>query len=308
LQQLLRKQKASQAHLTEDDIGFTIGPRINAASRMDTPEDAFLLLSTKDESDASVHVAHLEQLNKNRKTAVAQITRELHQRLETMIDKPPVIVMGNPDWRPSLVGLAANKLAEEYNRPAFLWGRDGNGAYKGSCRAGGGMSVVTIMSEVPDIFSEFGGHHASGGFTVLPHYIHELAERLQNAANRLGEAARVVEPIMVDLELTLEQITPGLLRAQRQCGPFGCENPKPIYLLRQVIPKEVAVFGKSQEHTKLTFDTTGIAKEAIAFFRTPEQFAHLPRIDEPILLLVHLEESFFMNRLQTRLRIIEILP
>src|SRR3989338_1393322 len=137
LQQLLRKQKASQQHLTEDDIGFTIGPRINAASRMDTPEDAFFLL----------------------------VTKELHVRMKTIEELPDVLVMGNPDWRPSLAGLAANKLAEEYNRPAFLWGRDGNGVFKGSCRSGGGVSVVKLMNAVPELFHEFGGHHMSGGFS-----------------------------------------------------------------------------------------------------------------------------------------------
>jgi single-stranded-DNA-specific exonuclease len=145
LQQLLRKQKASQQHLTEDDIGFTIGPRINAASRMDTPEDAFLMLATKDVEEAIKRVDHLEGLNLERKSAVAQITKELHKRLELSEELPPIFVMGNPDWRPSLVGLAANKLAEEHNRPAFLWGRDGNGVIKGSCRSGGEISVVKIM-------------------------------------------------------------------------------------------------------------------------------------------------------------------
>jgi single-stranded-DNA-specific exonuclease len=121
LQQLFRAQKAHQAYLTEDDVGFTIGPRINAASRMDTPEDAFWLLAVKDEGEAGARLKHLESLNKARKTAVAQMTREVHQRLGETADIPPVIVLGNPDWRPSLVGLAANKLAEENNRPAFLW-------------------------------------------------------------------------------------------------------------------------------------------------------------------------------------------
>ncbi len=307
LQQLLQKQKASQQHLTEDDIGFTIGPRINAASRMDDPEGAFILLATKDEAEAAARVRQLEQLNQERKIAVAQMTKELHQRLALLENIPPVLVMGNPDWRPSLVGLAANKLAEEYNRPAFLWGRDGNGVYKGSCRAGGGMSVVKIMTEAAAIFSEFGGHHASGGFSVLSEHIHNLNEILQDAMFRLGEMASVVEPVVVDQELALDDIKPTLLAAQKRCGPFGCDNPKPVYLLKMVTPQSVTVFGKSQEHTKLVFATTGMAKEAIAFFRTPEQFAKIPRPQEPLSMLVHLEESFFMNRQQTRLRIIEIL-
>jgi single-stranded-DNA-specific exonuclease len=145
LQKLLRKQKVDPRYLSEDDIGFTIGPRINAASRMDTPEDAFSLLATTDEAEAETRMLHLEKLNTERKSAVAQMTKELHKRLEVKENIPDVFAMGNPDWRPSLVGLAANKLAEEYNRPAFLWGKDGNGMFKGSCRSGGDVSVVRLM-------------------------------------------------------------------------------------------------------------------------------------------------------------------
>jgi single-stranded-DNA-specific exonuclease len=306
LQKLLRKQKASQPHLTEDDIGFTIGPRINAASRMDTPEDAFVLLATTDEVEADTRVSHLEQLNVERKTAVALITRELHHRLEQVIESAPVIVMGNPDWRPSLVGLAAGKLAEEHNRPAFLWGRDGNGSYKGSCRSGGGISVVTLMNAVPELFKEFGGHHMSGGFTVRPDMIHVFPETMFRSYEQVGALAAITEAKRVDMEITLDMITSELLQAQRQCAPFGCENPKPLYLIKQVKPSAVTVFGKGKEHTKLTFATKGLAKEAIAFFRTPEQFSIIPNTEGEYSLLVHLEESFFMNRLQTRLRIVDI--
>lgn len=308
LQQLLRKQKASQQHLTEDDIGFTIGPRINAASRMDTPEDAFFMLATKDEDEARKRVDHLEGLNLERKSAVAQITKELHKRLELFDGLPPIFVMGNPDWRPSLVGLAANKLAEEHNRPAFLWGRDGNGVIKGSCRSGSEISVVKIMEAAPELFIEFGGHHMSGGFSIKEDKIHTFTEGLIKAFVSLGTEATVIEPLLVDIELGLDDFSSSLLRAQRQCGPFGANNHKPLYLIKNVTPKEVSIFGKTKEHTKLTFDTTGIVKEAIAFFRTPEQFKVVPTVEGNFSLLVHLEESFFMNRLQTRLRIVEIIP
>lgn len=308
LQKLLRKQRASQAHLTEDDVGFTIGPRINAASRMDNPEDAFFMLATTDEAEAEARVDHLEKLNLERKTAVAQMTKELHKRLDLLVERPPIFVMGNPEWRPSLVGLAANKLAEEHNRPAFLWGRDGNGAYKGSARSGGSLSVVSIMAAAPQLFVEFGGHHMSGGFTIRPESIHTFAEDLQQAFVTTGEAARITLPHQVDMEITLEGITRELVAAQRQCGPFGCDNHKPLYLIRNVQPTEVAIFGKSKEHTKLSFATRGLAREAIAFFRTPTQFSAVPRPHETCTLLVHLEESFFMNRLETRLRIVDILP
>ena len=122
LQKLLRQQRVDLRYLSEDDIGFTIGPRINAASRMDNPEDAFQLLATKDENEAELRVLHLEKLNTERKTTVAVMTKEAHKRLKVLEELPEVLVFGNPEWRPSLVGLVANKLAEEHNRPAFFVG------------------------------------------------------------------------------------------------------------------------------------------------------------------------------------------
>lgn len=306
LKQLLIKQKASQAHLTEDDIGFTIGPRINAASRMDTPEDAFYLLATKDETEAATRVEHLEKLNQARKTAVAQITKDLHKRLELMTEIPAVLVMGHPEWRPSLVGLAAGKLAEEYNRPVFLWGRDGNGALKGSCRSGGNISVVNLMNAIPESFHEFGGHHMSGGFSVKEAMVHTLGEALVGSYEALGALASVALPAQVDMELTLADLTSDLLQAQRQCAPFGLANPKPLYLIKNVIPTDVSLFGKTKEHTKLLFTDSPLVNEAIAFFRTPEQFSVVPTTEAPVSLLVHLEESFFMGRTQTRLRIVDV--
>lgn len=306
LQQLLRKQRASQAHLTEDDIGFTIGPRINAASRMDTPEDAFWLLASTDPGEAGAYVDHLETLNQSRKTAVAQMSKELNQRVSVETELPPVLVYGNPEWRPSLVGLAANKLAETHDRPTFLWGRDGNEAFKGSCRSNGTTSVVQLMDAAAAAFQVHGGHHMSGGFTVLPEAIHELSQQLNRAYDTLGEAATIPRTLVADLELRLDDIDRQFVTWQQQCAPFGCDNAKPLYAFVDVRPERVEFFGKTKEHTRLTFATAGLCKEALAFFCTPDDFTVTPAVDRPVTLLAHVEQSFFMGRLQTRLRLVDV--
>lgn len=307
LQQLLRKQKANQAHLNEDDIGFTIGPRINAASRMDSPEHAFHMLAETDEVTAGTYVDHLEKLNNERKGQVSAMTKQVHKRMQSMMEVPNVLVLGDPKWRPSLVGLTANKLAEEYNKPAFVWGRDGNGKLKGSCRSNGQVSVIALMEHVSEMLEEFGGHHMAGGFGVKEEAIHTLPEAMSTALSQLGSGAAVDTTLVADYTLTLEQITGALLREQQLLAPYGMDNKKPLYLIEHVTPKEVSVFGKTKEHTKVTFDTPGLAKEAIAFFRLPEDFTTAPDTDKACSLLAHLEQSFFMGRMQTRLRIVDII-
>ena len=306
LQKLLYKAGANQRYLTEDDIGFTIGPRINAASRMDNPEDAFSLLSETDEGEAGTHVEHLEKLNNERKGLVASISKELHKRLDELDELPPVLVLGNPDWRPSLVGLAAGKLAELHKRPAFIWGRDGNGVIKGSCRSDGKASVVELMRATPDSFLEYGGHHFSGGFAVVDDKIHNLSRELNEAWEILGSKAVVEEEKMIDALLSLDEVNGRLVNELNTVGPFGVGNHKPLFKFEKVTPVSVELFGKTKEHTKLLFDTQNGRLEAISFFTTPEEFQVEPKAGETISLLGHVEESFFMGRKQIRLRIVEI--
>lgn len=306
LQHLFRKTRTSQRYLTEDDIGFTIAPRINAASRMDTPEDAFHMLAATDEADAGVHVAHLEKLNNERKGLVASMTKELKKRIHDMVEIPDVLVLGSPEWRPSLAGLAANSLAETYRRPAFIWGRDGNGVVKGSCRSEGSSSVVTLMNAATHLFLEHGGHHMSGGFSVRDEHIYTFGDTLNTTYRDLGTAAVVQEEQMIDAELALTDIASPLLRALASLAPFGMGNPKPLFSFREVTPVRVDVFGKAKEHLKLVFDVNGRDVEAIAFFATPTSFAVEPAVGQAVTLIAHVEQSFFMGRMQIRLRIVDI--
>lgn len=307
LVKLLQKQGASQRHLTEDDIGFTIGPRLNAASRMDAPEDAFRLLATTDEGEAAATVAHLEKLNLQRKGTVAAMTREAHSILGYISEVPDVIVFGNPLWRPSLVGLVANKLAEEHNRPAFIWGRDGNGVLKGSARSNGVVSVVRLMEAASATFAEFGGHHFSGGFSLHEHTVHTMKDAMQVAYATLGEAAHVEKLIEIDSELQLADVTPEFVDSLMQLAPFGIGNPKPLFQFTSVTPYKVQAFGKAKEHTKLSFKTNTGWLDAIAFFTSPAQFNISGTTPTTCTLTAHIERSFFMGRLETRLRIVDII-
>lgn len=307
LQHLLQKSGGSQQHLTEDDIGFVIGPRINAASRMDDPEDAFHMLRTKDEVEAGEHVNHLEKLNNERKGIVATMTKEAKKRLHKMGELPQVIVMGNPGWRPSLVGLVANSLAEEYSRPVFLWGRDGKDIIKGSCRSEGVTSTLRLMEATQKSFIEYGGHHASGGFSVDDEKIHTLYDDLNNVYQKHNaEVKSVLNEHELDSDLSLQDIDRTFLRMLSQLAPFGEGNPKPLFQFKDVIPQTVAVFGKAKNHTKLTFNLKEGRREAIAFFKTPEDFEIVPQPEKSMTLIAHVEETYFRGRMETRLRIVDI--
>jgi single-stranded-DNA-specific exonuclease len=182
LMQLLRKLKIDQRYLNEDDVAFMITPRINAASRMGLPMDAYNLLVADNEVDANKYTDHLDKINNERKGVVSSLVKEVKKILEERYGNeiPDVIVLGNPEWRPSLLGLVANTCAEEFDRPTFFWGRDGGNIIKGSCRSEGKTSVVELMrSSVPETFLQFGGHKHSGGFAVSNEEIHFFGKKIE---------------------------------------------------------------------------------------------------------------------------------
>ena len=322
LTKLLAKLKVQQRHLTEDDIGFTIGPRINAASRMGVPMDAFKLLSTTDEAEADTLAEHLNKINDERKGTVAALAKEIRKIVRERYigsDKKTnrVMVIGNPSWRPALLGLAANSCANEYSCPVFLWGRDGDNVIKGSCRSGESANLVELMGRaVSGTFLQFGGHAFSGGFSVANEKIHTLEDEL----NRAYEAARtayagVAEENLVDYEMSLEEANWDIYRTIEKLAPFGTGNPKPIFLFRDITPREVKHFGKEQNHLELVFEKldpsagsgqAGKKLSAITFFKTAKDWGREVVAGKPLSLVATFEKSMFRNFPELRLRIVDI--
>ncbi|MDP1625425.1 MAG: single-stranded-DNA-specific exonuclease RecJ [bacterium] len=308
LTKLYEKLRLKRDDITEDDIGFTITPRINAASRMGEPEHAFKLLSTDDEALADVYADALEHVNNERKGTVASLVKEIRKLLaERDVESKKAIVIGNPSWRPSLLGLVANSLAEEYGKPAFLWGRDGDGILKGSCRSAGNGSVVEIMSGAKEMFREFGGHAASGGFALLPDSVHMLEDALCKSCEALFIEKDEKESF-VDVAITLEDVSWSMYRDIEKLAPYGTGNPKPLFLIRKARIGSVKAFGKEKNHTEIIFDDSNGRKiSAIRFFFSAENLPSHVTANSTADFVVQLEKSTFKRYPELRLRIVDIL-
>ncbi len=314
LRKLLSKLKVNQRHLNEDDIGFTLGPRINAASRMGVPMDAFKLLATEDEAEADTLVEHLNVINDERKGTVAALAKEIkkiiRERYIGIDDKTDrVMVIGNPAWRPALLGLAANTCANEYRCPVFLWGRDGDNVIKGSCRSGESSNLVELMGKVSTgTFLQFGGHAFSGGFSVANDKIHTLEEELNRAYEAArAEYAHAAEEHFVDRELLLSDATWDTYKTIEKLAPFGTGNPKPLFLFRNVTPCDVRHFGKEKNHLELVFEKPdGKKLSALTFFKTSKDWGKEIVSGESLNLVATFEKSMFKNFPELRLRIVDI--
>lgn len=297
--------RMTQRFLTEDDITFMITPRINAASRMGKPEDAFNLLATTDPREAKEYAAHLEKINKERKTTVGVLVKEAKARLKDR-ELREVIVIGDPEWRPSLCGLVANSLVEEYLRPVFVWGRDGDGVIKGSCRSYNGYDLHELMNAVADAFIEYGGHAGAGGFAVSLEHVGTLEERLSQALGDMETelAAQAAEGAYLGAELS--EVAEDLWTALSAFAPFGMANEKPVFKFAQAEIATVRTFGKTGEHLEVLLVSPRGQIKAVSFFSAPENY-NVPLVPGArVTLLAHLEKSYFMNRPELRLRIVDI--
>ena len=307
LYELLSVLRLNRAELTEDDVGFSIAPRINAASRMGAPMDAFRLFATTDEAEAATLARHLDKINNERKGKVASLIKEVRRIVE---EKGPrrVIVAGNPSWRPALLGLVANSLAEDMRCPVFLWGREESIELKGSCRSGGGVNLSLLMQEARSVFSDFGGHKEAGGFSTTLEKVHLLEAELERAYEKVRtEYVAEVLPL-ADAALSLDAVTSRTYADVLQLSPFGVGNPKPVFLFENIKVKKLEQFGREKQHLKLVFaKSDGVFVNAIRFYATPADFSTEVREGQSINLLAHLERSTFGNRVELRLRIVDII-
>ena len=301
---LLQMMRIRPGALTEDDIGFMVAPRINAASRMGTPHTAARLLATSDAREAASLARELNAVNDERKGIVAATVKEVNKRLlGGDLTKSPIIVMGNPNWRPGILGLVASSLVDSHGKPAFLWGREGSEVIRGSCRSDGAVSVVELMQAASDVFEDFGGHFASGGFSLTQEKVPELALKLTLAYEKLLSSGTKEKEVLVDRQLELAEV-PHTLKILSQLAPFGVGNEKPLFLFPGVSVAQAKMFGKQQNHLDITLEQSGTRASGIAFFSTPASFTKKFEVGGRADIVGHVELDW---KGAPRLRVVDIL-
>ena len=310
LQKLLAKMNIDQRYISEDDIGFMVTPRLNAASRMDDPMRAYELLATGDEVKAGLLADHLSKINDERKTIVTGIMREVNKKFEVSDarESRDVIVIGNPLWRVGVLGLVAGKISDQHQKPVFVWGKDENDCIKGSCRSNGSVSVVELMTATRESFIDFGGHELAGGFTVHNDKIHFLEEALSFSFSKV-KRDKIEKDTVYDIKSDLSIVTMQNWREVEKLAPFGLANPKPVFIFPDVKIENIKKFGKngSGEHLEITFSDSSDKKvKAVSFFSNIDSFKNKLTEGLSVNLLATFDLSRFRGREELRLRIQDI--
>lgn len=295
-------------YMTEEDIAFSITPKINAASRMSHPQDAVAMFMAHNSAEAESTVKHLESLNRERKKLTKKMTDEAMQMLS---EKPPesLIVVGKSDWQAGILGLVASKLVNEYKMPAFVWSREGD-LVKGSCRSCDGLHLVDIMQGTnKDMFAHFGGHAEAGGFAVQPEKIDTLETELQKSLKKFkkNNPDLATDTVDIDMEMSLDAVSTENYQSIRQLAPFGMGNPKPLFKFKDVLIDYAGAFGKDKNHLEIKMKN-GFGKtiRGIAFFKVPSDFEKL-QSGGICDVIAHIEYSVFMGKHELRLKVVDIL-
>lgn len=304
---LMRKNNLRPGKLQDDDVTFTICPRLNAASRMDHPQAAFDLLIAATEEEASASAAYLTKINNKRKTLVATIMRHVHVHLEARQDHD-ILVIGDTSWRVGVLGIVASKIVETYNKTAFVWGLEGSDVIKGSCRSNGEVHVVDLMNQMPkESLLEFGGHEHAGGFSVSKEEIHFLSERLNDAHNHIEKKKPSENSVVVDAHLSLDDVNRETYEEIKAFAPFGVENPKPVFVFDHVLVSSVRAFGKYNDHIEiLCKNSRGRDVKAIQFFSSFHDLPENVREGKHITITGNIEYSSFGWKEEIRIRIIDV--
>lgn len=221
--------------LTSADVGFRIGPRINAAGRMDQPEDALATLTANNQEDAEALAVRLDSHNRARQSEEQRIHKDALAKMEAECHRDdPVIVLGSRDWHPGVVGIVASRMMRRFHKPVFIIAIDEDGMGKGSGRSIGGVSLMDAINANRDCLEAGGGHAMAAGISV-----HED----QIATFRAGFSKYVLENVSeqdrlqrlhLDVEIDFEELSLDFLKSYELLQPFGSANSEPMFMTRKV--------------------------------------------------------------------------
>ena len=227
-----------QPPILPEDIGYRLGPRLNAAGRLSTAEKSLRLLLTQNEGEAAVLAAELDQQNRERQGVETQIFAAATEKIDSEFDpaRDAAIVVGARGWHAGVLGIVASRVARKYHRPTIVIGFDDNGMGKGSGRSIEGLNLVDALKGCSGLLEKFGGHEMAAGLALRQEDFDRFAEAFRNTARELLTEEALQPCLRLDDELAFTEIDIDFLRWHEMLQPFGNSNPQPLFLAREVEP------------------------------------------------------------------------
>ena len=291
--------------LSISKIVFGLGPRINAAGRLDDARKAVRMLISSTDQFARNHAGDLQGHNMDRKEIDRSITAEALEMLDNDPLTPERVtnVLFNPAWHKGVIGIVASRIMDHYYKPTIML-TESNGVVAGSARSVKGYDVYEAISACGDLLEQFGGHMYAAGLTMKPENVEAFKDRFEKVVKSTIRPEQLIPEIEIDAVLNLKDITPGFYKILRQFAPFGPENLPPVF-----ITEELTCNGRSKVvgngHLKLDVrDRNRFRASGIAF----QQGDHYPYVSSgyPFDLAYYLEENEFNGQTNLQLNVKDI--
>ena len=289
------------APVTAEHLAFQLGPRINAAGRMEDAMLALRLLMAESREAADPLAQRLHDQNAQRQQLTAEIVREAKSQVAELDNGAAVIVMGADRWPLGVLGLAASRLVEEFYRPTFIFNTEGD-EWRGSARSIEGFHLVDCLQHCAPLLHRFGGHAMAAGLTVLKSRFAELRECLEQYTTARLNGDAFSRPITIEATAAFADLKPSLHHELQLLAPFGVGNREPLLLSREVEVVRTETFGSDGRHLRVQLRDRTASAEAIAFDKAAAA-PHLPngrRID--VVYALQCERWDGLDRIRLHLR------
>ncbi|NDJ85331.1 MAG: single-stranded-DNA-specific exonuclease RecJ [Chloroflexi bacterium] len=289
--------------ITTVGIGYGLGPRINAAGRLEDAKVAYELLRATDLSQASSLAQELQQINVRRQ----QLTTEAYDTALGQIaldpTTPNLLFAIDEGFSPGIVGLVAGKLTEAFYRPSVVI-QKGEEESHGSCRSIPEFNITHALDQCADLLLRHGGHAQAAGFTIMNENLDAFRERLNEITEDALGGRNLQPTLAIDAQLEMIELTMELARKLQALEPMGTENPEPVFFTRRLSVVEARRVGSKGHHLKLRLADGPLSVDAIAF-RLGEWFTRLPPY---IDVAYHLQINEWNGRTNLQMNVIDIRP
>jgi single-stranded-DNA-specific exonuclease len=267
LQVMMEMAELISTNLTEEHIGFVLGPRLNALGRLGDANPVVELLTTRDPGRARLLATQLENYNAQRQLLCNQVTQaaEAQLRANPKLLTNPIILLDHPSWPGGVIGIVASRLVERYRKPAILFSTPDNEPVRGSARSVEGLNITAAISTQKDLLLNFGGHPMAAGLSLKKEKLPEFNQRLSRTVeNLLGKSILDEPEIKIDAWLDLSEITLELASALESLAPFGPGNEKLTLATHSLMMQSFTTIGRNKEHLKLMVtDETGTPQSVL---------------------------------------------
>lgn len=261
LQELFKIAGIQSDELNEETVGFQIAPRLNALGRLDDPNPAIELLTGFDEEEARDIALMINQKNEERK----EIVQKIYDEAKTMVDlNKPVQVLAGEGWNSGVLGIVAGRLLEELHQPVIVLNIE-NGLAKGSARSIEAVDIFEALDPHRDLFVAFGGHAGAAGMTLEASKLEALSQVLIAYIEDNQVDLSTKNELFLDEELSLPDLTLETLKNFEKLAPFGMDNKKPVFYLKDFKVENARTMGAGNTHLKLKISQADAVFEVVAF-------------------------------------------